>query len=387
MSGSGVSPAPSAVQGLNRADPRAAGISRVRTDERVQYRDSSGATITDPPTLSRIRALAIPPAWRSVWISPDPMGHIQAVGVDRRGRLQYRYHRVWQEQRDAQKFDHMLRFAAALPALRAAILNDLRHRDLDRPRVAATAVRLIDLGLFRLGGERYAELDHHYGAATLEKRHVSIGRDVMVFDYVAKEGKRRVVSIADRTLQGAVQELLRSDNGIGVLFSWRDGDSWRRLRSHDVEAYIAARAGGHYTAKEFRTWNATVLMAMLLANAGPPASARNAAAIINATVRSVAESLGDTPAVTRSSYIDPRVIGKYAGDGGLDGVPVFPARLPANSQVEIAVAALLVQAPLNAAAATSEPAAAFKHSVRLLRLFSTGSSQKPRSCRAPDLDH
>src|SRR5580700_10201671 len=101
MSGSGVSPAPSAVQGLNRADPRAAGISRVRTDERVQYRDSSGATITDPPTLSRIRALAIPPAWRSVWISPDPMGHIHAVGVDRRGRLQYRYHRVWQEQRDA----------------------------------------------------------------------------------------------------------------------------------------------------------------------------------------------------------------------------------------------------------------------------------------------
>jgi DNA topoisomerase IB len=312
--------------------------------EDARYLDSSGAAVIDAPTLARIRALAIPPAWRDVWISADPMGHIQAVGLDSRGRLQYRYHRLWREQRDAQKFEHMLRFAAALPALRAASLKDLGHRDLDRVRVTASAVRLIDLGLFRLGGERYAELDHHYGASTLRKQDVSIGRGAMVFDYVAKEGKHRVVSVEDRTLQTTVRALARSENGLDGLFGWRDGDRWRPLHSHDVEAYIAAHAGGHYTAKEFRTWNATVLMALMLANAGPPGSARNAIAVVNTAIRGVAEALGDTPAVTRSSYVDPRVISRFMGGAGLPGIPLAPARLPVDGEAEMAVAALLAAA-------------------------------------------
>lgn len=332
---------PSAVPGLNRTDPRAPGIARVRAAEGLRFLDASGTPITDAATLARIRALAIPPAWRDVWISPDPLSHIQATGVDAAGRVQYRYHQLWREQRDAQKFAHMLRFAGALPALRAATLRDLRRRDLDRTRVAASAVRLIDLGLFRLGGERYADLDHHYGAATLEKRHVSVGRSSAVFEYVAKEGKRRAVSITDRALHATVSALAQSDNGLDALFCWQDGDTWHPLHSHDVSAYIASRAGGHYTAKEFRTWNATVLMALLLANAGPPVSARKGAATINAAIRSVGEWLGDTPAVTRSSYIDPRVISRYASDGGLAGVPVLTPRLPAGSQAELAVAALL----------------------------------------------
>jgi DNA topoisomerase IB len=317
------------------------GITRVRGAGGVQYLDASGTQITDAPTLARIRALAVPPAWRQVWISPDPVSHIQATGVDGAGRVQYRYHQLWREQRDTQKFEHMLRFAGALPALRAATLRDLRRRDLDRTRVAASAVRLIDLGLFRLGGERYAELAHHYGASTLEKQHVSIGRDGTVFDYVAKEGKHRVVSITDRALQATVGALARSDNGLDALFCWQDGDTWRPLHSHDVSAYIALRAGGHFTAKEFRTWNATVLMALLLANAGPPGSARHATVVVNGAVRSVGEWLGDTPAVARSSYIDPRVISTYASDGGLRSVPVLPARLPAGKQAELAIAALL----------------------------------------------
>jgi DNA topoisomerase IB len=334
--------APSAVPGLTRSDPRVPGITRVRAAEGVRYLGASGKEITDEPTLARIRALAIPPAWRNVWISADPSGHIQATGVDSRDRTQYRYHEVWRQQRDLQKFEHMVRFAGALPALRAAALKDLRRPRLDRSRVAAGAVRLIDLGLFRIGGERYAELDHHYGVATLEKRHVTVRRDGAVFDYVAKEGKHRAVTVNDQAVLATLRALADNDNGLDALFCWEDYGGWRPLHSHDVSAYIAGRAGSHYTAKEFRTWNATVLTALLLANAGPSTSPRHARKAINTAVRSVAEWLGDTPAVARASYIDPRVISRYAADRqGLVGVPALPARLPPDREAELAVAALL----------------------------------------------
>jgi DNA topoisomerase I len=331
----------SAVAGLARSDPRSLGITRARGSEGFRYQDPSGADVRDPETLLRIKALAIPPAWKDVWISPDPLGHIQATGVDSRGRTQYRYHQLWREQRDAQKFAHMLQFADALPTLRAATVHDLGRRGLDRDRVVASAVRLIDLGLFRVGGERYAELDHHYGAATLEKRHVRMTRDGAVFDYIAKEGKRRAITVTDPAVLSTVRKLARSDNGLDALFCWEDRGAWHRLHSHDVGVYIAERAGGHFTAKEFRTWNATVLMALLLANAGPPASARRAKGVIAAGVRGVAEWLGDTPAVARASYIDPRLITRYESDAGLSTIPVLPAVLPAETAAEAAVAELL----------------------------------------------
>jgi DNA topoisomerase I len=336
---------PAAVAGLTRSDPRSPGITRVRVDGDFAYLDVSGAQVSDPETLQRIKALAIPPGWNRVWISPDPLGHIQATGMDSRGRTQYRYHQLWREQRDEAKFEHMLRFAAALPRLRAATLHDLRHRRMDRDRVAAGAVRLIDLGLFRIGGERYAELDHHYGAATLEKRHVSLRRDGLVFDYVAKEGKRRDITVNDPAVMPTVRALARSDNGLPELFAFQEtGSAWRPLHSHDVSAYVAERAGGHFTAKEFRTWNATVLMALLLATAEPPSSARAVKAVINTSVRSVADSLGDTPAVARASYIDPRLIARYESDGRLVSIPAVLARLPAGAEAESAVAALLAGA-------------------------------------------
>jgi len=331
----------SAVAGLSRSDPRSPGISRVRIAGGFGYRDPAGADITDLATLRRIRALALPPAWQGVWISPDPLGHIQATGVDSRGRTQYRYHERWREQRDAQKFEHMLRFAGALPMLRVATVHDLHRRGLDRDRVAASAVRLIDLGLFRLGGERYAELDHHYGAATLQKRHVTVKRDGAVFDYVAKEGRRRAITVTDRAVLSTLRMLTTSDNGLDALFGWQDAGGWHQLHSYDVSAYIAEHAGGHFTAKEFRTWNATVLMALQLANIGPPASARGTRRAISASVRVVAEWLGDTPTVARGSYIDPRLISRYKSDGGLTSVPVLPPVLPAGSDAEAAVAALL----------------------------------------------
>src|ERR1700733_1867347 len=223
-----------AVAGLTRSDPHGPGLTRRRDGEGFGYLDPAGAPGTDAQTLARIRAPAPPPAWTRVWISPDPLGHIQATGVDSRGRTQYRYHQVWREQRDEQKFTHMLRFAGALPALRDATLHDLRHRNLDRDRVASGAVRLIDLGLFRIGGERYAELDHHYGVATLEKRHVTVARGGAVFAYGAKEGKRREITVADRGVRTVVRALIGSDNDLDPLFCFRDGDGWRPLRSHQV---------------------------------------------------------------------------------------------------------------------------------------------------------
>jgi len=336
-----------AVAGLDRSDPRGPGISRTKGGEGFRYVDASGVPVTDAAVLARIRALAIPPGWARVWISPDPLGHIQATGVDSRGRTQYRYHKLWREQRDEQKFAHMLRFADALPALRAATQRDLRHRNLDRSRVAASAVRLIDLGLFRIGGERYAELDHHYGAATLEKRHVIVRRDGMVFDYVAKEGKRRQLAVSDPVVQATVRALARSDNGLDALFCFEDAAGWRPLHSHDITAYIAENSAGHFTAKEFRTWNATVLMALFLVNATPPGSARAVKSVINASVKGVAEWLGDTPTVARASYIDPRLVSVYTDNGGLAAVPVLPPRLPAGTDAEAAVAALLAATVVN----------------------------------------
>src|SRR5262249_48097418 len=277
-----------AVPGLTLSDPRSPGITRERNRERFRYRDPSGAEVTQREALQRIGALAIPPGWANVWISPDPLGHIQATGVDSRGRTQYRYHQQARELRDAQKFLHMLRFASVLPALRAATVEDLARGGLDRDRVAASAVRLIDLGLFRIGGEKYAVLDHHYGATTLEKRHVTVKRDGMMFDYVAKEGKHRAVTVTDQAVLPTVRALARSGNGLDTLFSYQHGSSWRILHSHDVSDYIAARAGGHFTAKELRTWNATVLMALALANAAPSRAARSRDRVIAASIREVA---------------------------------------------------------------------------------------------------
>jgi DNA topoisomerase I len=335
------SPAAAAVPGLIRSDPHGPGITRVRDGASFRYRDPAGAIVTSPETLRRIGALGIPPAWKDVWISADPLGHIQATGVDSRGRTQYRYHQVWREQRDAEKFAHMLRFAGALPVLRTATVRDLGRRRLDRDRVAAGAVRLIDLGLFRIGGEKYAELDHHYGATTLLKRDVTVTRDGVTFDYIAKEGKRRTVTVTDEAVRPVVRALIHSDNRLDSLFCVPDGDAWRPLRSHEVSSYIASRAGGHYTAKEFRTWNATVLMALLLANSEPALTARGRKSAIVTGVRGVADWLGDTPAVARASYIDPRVLSTYETDGRLASIPRLPAVLPAAAEAETAVAAFL----------------------------------------------
>ncbi|HEY7014368.1 MAG TPA: hypothetical protein VH480_16540 [Streptosporangiaceae bacterium] len=206
----------------------------------------------------------------------------------------------------------------------------------------------------RVGGEKYAELDHHYGATTLLKQHVKLMRGGMRFDYIAKAGQHRAITISDQQVQPTVRALARQDNGLEPLFCYENAGAWHVLHSHQVNDYIAARAGGHFTAKEFRTWNATVLMALVLANAEP--SARNRRRVVTAGVQEVARWLGDTPAVTRGSYIDPRLITRYETEGQRPPISAVPAVLPAPAEAEAAVAAwLAASGPLTDSPTDSPP--------------------------------
>jgi DNA topoisomerase-1 len=310
---------------IRRVDTSIAGLSRRRAGRGWVYLDPCGERVTDPDTLARIKALVIPPAWREVWICPIPNGHIQAIGTDDAGRRQYIYHQVWRARREAAKFDLMLDFARILPGLRDRVAEDLRLEGMPAERVLACAVRLIDRGFFRIGGEAYAERNSSYGLATIEKRHVRIEGETITFDYTAKNGRRRLVQLVDPDALPVVGVLLRRRGGGPDLLAWRDGRRWRDLRSRDVNCYIKLQAGDHHSAKEFRTWSATVLAAVGLAvSAATGASPTARTRAIARVVKEVAAYLGNTPAVARASYIDPRVIDAYrAGQtvaAALDGL-------------------------------------------------------------------
>jgi DNA topoisomerase I len=300
---------------LRRVDCSGPGIRRVRRGRGFAYVDENGERIEDPDVVARIHALAIPPAWQDVWICADPLGHIQATGVDDRGRKQYRYHDRWRERRDAQKFESMIAFARGLPNLRRAVARDLARPDLDRRKALALAVRLLDIGFFRIGSEDYAERNESYGLATMRKEHASIDGDAVVFDYPAKSGQRRVQSIADGAVRELVASLKRRRGGGDELLAYRDERGrWRDLKSDEINAYLKELTDGDFSAKDFRTWNATVLAAIALATDGRDAATKTARKrAITAAVKEVAFYLGNTPAVCRASYIDPRVFDRYQG--------------------------------------------------------------------------
>jgi DNA topoisomerase IB len=297
---------------LRRADCSRPGIRRRRAGKGFTYHYADGRRVTDPDAVARIKALAIPPAWTDVWICEDAWGHIQALGTDVKGRRQYRYHDKWRERRDREKFDHMLEFAAALPRLRQTAIDDLDGTDLTKDRVLACAVRLLDLGFFRIGTEGYAEENETFGLATMRKKHVRIDGDVITFDYPAKSGKRRIHSVADPDVLAVVSELKQRRGGGYELLAYRDGDRWVDVKSADINDYIKRATDGDFTAKDFRTWSATVLAAVALAVSAPVATskARRKRAIARA-MQEVASYLGNTPAVSRSSYVDPRVIDRF----------------------------------------------------------------------------
>ena len=296
---------------LRRADPSRPGWRRRRRGRGFGYHDERGRPITDAEALGRIRALVIPPAWTDVWINPDPRGHIQAVGTDAAGRRQYRYHDVWRAKRDASKFDHVLDVAARLPELRERVDEDLGKRGYPRERVLAAAVRLLDDGLFRVGGESYATVDASgeptYGLATLRRDHVTVRGATIEFRYPAKGGVERAQRIVDDKLAPLVRGLLRRDDDDVELLAYRDGRDWRDVRSADVNGYLKSVTGCEISAKDFRTWHATVLAAVLLADA-PSGSATARKRAVARVMREVAEYLGNTPTVARNSYVDPRVV-------------------------------------------------------------------------------
>jgi DNA topoisomerase IB len=296
---------------LRRVDCSGPGITRRRRGRGFEYRDDAGRRIADADVLGRIRDLAIPPAWDDVWVCPYPNGHLQATGIDAAGRKQYRYHDDWRTRRDQEKFDAMLDFAAAVPRMRRRVRRDLRGDELSRTRVLAGATRLLDLGFFRIGSEDYAEENDSYGLATLLKRHVRLESDSIVFDYKAKSGKRRVQAITDPAVREIVAALKRRRGGGPELLAYRDGRRWLDVRSDDINQYVKAATADEHSAKDFRTWNATVLAAVALAGREPPETKTARKRAIRDAIESVAAYLGNTPAVCRASYIDPRVIDRY----------------------------------------------------------------------------
>lgn len=310
---------------LRRVDSSEAGISRRRRGRGFEYIDQDGTKVESPEVLERIGELVIPPAWKDVWICPYPMGHIQATGVDARGRKQYVYHRKWRERRDQEKFDAMVKFARCLPKLRRRVKRDLAGDELDQARVLACAVRLLDRGFFRIGGEDYAESNDSYGLATMRKEHVTLTEpDYLLFEYPAKSGKRQERSVVDHEVFEIVQTLKRRRGGGDELLAYKVGGRWTDVRSEDINGYIKAIAGDDFSAKAFRTWNATLLAAVALAVSGPAARASKTArkrAVAHA-VKEVAHYLGNTPAVCRASYIDPRVFDRF--DSGLTISGVLP---------------------------------------------------------------
>ncbi len=284
--------------------------------------DAQGGRVEDEQTLERVRSLAIPPAWREVWICRDPLGHLQATGIDAAGRKQYRYHDRWRARRDAQKFEAMLDFARALPILRRHVQRDLKRDELGRERVLACATRLLDLGFFRIGGEGYAEQNESFGLATIQRRHVRLQPDGIRFDYEAKSGQRQVHLIADPDVRSVIEPLKRRRSGRQDLLAYKVGGRWVDVRSDDVNDYVKQASGdAAFTAKDFRTWNATVLASIAIATTGPDAASRRARTrAVAAAVRHVAHYLGNTPAVARSSYIDPRVFDRYLSGWTIGGV-------------------------------------------------------------------
>jgi DNA topoisomerase I len=295
-------------------DPTGPGLRRRRFGRGFGYLDERGRRITDPTSIDRIKALAIPPAWTDVWICPDPQGHIQACGLDARGRRQYRYHDEWRAQRDRDKHDRMLELARALPRLRRRLRRDLAADGLGRDRVLACAVRLLELGLFRVGGEPYVEENGSYGLATLRKRHVRAVGGELRFDYPGKGNQRRVVTIGDTQVADVVRALKHRRGGGPELLACKDDRGrWVDVRSSDINDYVQRALGPDFSAKDFRTWTATVLAAVALAAEEDVETERQRRKAVVRVVRRVALVLGNTPAVARGSYVDPRVIERYKG--------------------------------------------------------------------------
>jgi DNA topoisomerase IB len=306
---------------LRKVDCSGPGLRRVKRGRGFQIVDPDGERVDDPEVLTRINELVIPPAWEDVWICPYPGGHIQATGIDQKGRKQYLYHPRWRARRDQAKFDDMVTFARTLPKLRERLDAELEHEDFSYDFVLALAVRLLDRGFFRIGSEDYAVTNESYGLATMKKRHVRVRGEMLLFDYPAKSGKRRVQAVVDPVLADAICVLKKRRGGGDELLAYKnDSGRWQDVKSPEINAWLKDATGADISAKDFRTWGATVLAAVGLAVSPVPDTKTARKRAITRVVKEVAHHLGNTPAIARASYIDPRVFDRYA-----DGVTIAGA--------------------------------------------------------------
>ncbi|MET9880312.1 DNA topoisomerase IB [Actinacidiphila glaucinigra] len=319
---------------LYHSRPIDPGYTRKPHGRGFSYRDVHGVVLRDPAELDRIKALVIPPAWCDVWICTRTNGHLQAVGTDAAGRRQYLYHPQFRAEQEQSKHDHVLEIAERLPQVREAVEAHLCDRGLTRDRVLATAVRLLDLGFFRIGSDRYVDLNDTYGLTTLLREHGRCRRGEVLFTYPAKHGKERIQGVVDAPTYRSLSALLHRRGGGDRLLAYWERPSWREVSGADVNAYLKDLAGTVATAKDFRTWHATVLAAVALAiSQGATRSESGRRRAIARAAREVSGYLGNTPAVCRASYINPRVVELYEegvtiaaalpelGDQGSYGVP------------------------------------------------------------------
>jgi DNA topoisomerase-1 len=291
------------------ADP---GIVREGAPDAFRYVDAHGRMLRQADVLARIRALVIPPAWTSVWICADPQGHLQVTGRDVRGRLQYRYHPQWREQRDEHKFDRLAEFAAALPTIRDAVARDLAQPGMPRRKLLAAMVRLLDRTYVRVGDERYRRDNGSFGLTTLRTRHVRVSGDRIRLRFRGKSGKEHDLSLSDKRLARVVRRCL--DLPGYELFQYVEDGATRPLCATDVNDYLQELTGAEYTSKDFRTWGATVIATVLLTRFGLPGAVAERTKTVNRALRAAAHALGNTLAVCRKSYVHPGVVDAYLAD-------------------------------------------------------------------------
>jgi DNA topoisomerase-1 len=317
---------------LRRSNTSQPGYTRVRSGRGFSYRDPQGKTVTDPDIRQRLGRLAIPPAWADVWIATHPNGHIQATGKDAAGRRQYIYHPVWREKKDRVKYDRALELARTLPAARGQVTRALRAGGASKERALAAAFRMLDAGSLRIGSEKYAEDYGSHGLSTLKCSHAATHGSTVELSFPAKSGQPWESTIDDPDLA----EFVRARKARGPdhrLLSWRDGTVWRGLSAGEINDYVRERTGGNFTAKDFRTLHGTAAAALRLAAHGQAHTQRARAGAVADAMREAAAVLGNTPAIARKSYVDPRVVDLY-----LAGVTVDPA---GTSSAESALVRLL----------------------------------------------
>lgn len=290
------------------------GLTRRKSGSGFRYLDPDGAPIKDPEVVERVKELVIPPAWKDVWICPDPRGHIQATGFDAAGRKQYRYHPEWRTARDEEKFDRVREIAGRLPRIRDRLCEDLTTgRGLSRDRVLAAIVRLLDLGMFRVGGDASAsrEEDPSFGLSTLRPEHVRHRHGDLMLKFPGKSGVEHERVVEDGEVAEVLAALKRRRKGQNRLFAYWQARNWHEIHADTVNDYLREISGAPMTAKDFRTWRGTVTAAAELAEAGPKPTRTQRRKVVAQAMREVADQLGNTPAVARASYVDPRLLERY----------------------------------------------------------------------------